>query len=122
MYCPLPLETARILSDNDAKESPMQNALTWLSDRLTLWTLIGLFGQSLFMMRFVVQWIASERARKSVMPEIFWYFSLGGGIIVFTYALHQQDLVFILGQGLGMIIYLRNIYFIRKHARDKNAA
>ncbi len=99
----------------------MQNILTWFLDRLTLWTFIGLFGQSLFMMRFVVQWIASERAKKSVMPEIFWYFSLGGGMIVFIYAIHQQDLVFILGQGLGIIIYLRNIYFIRKHARAENA-
>ena len=92
----------------------MQNILAWLSAHLTLWTLIGLFGQGLFMMRFIVQWIASERAKQSVMPEIFWYFSLGGGLIVFAYAIHQQDLVFMLGQGLGIFIYLRNLYFIRK--------
>jgi len=97
----------------------MQNILPWLSAHLTLWTLVGLFGQTLFMMRFIMQWIASERAKQSVMPEIFWYFSLGGGVIVLIYAIHQQDLVFILGQGLGVFIYLRNIYFIRrkkKHA------
>ncbi len=79
------------------------------------WVLIGLGGQAMFMMRFVMQWIASERAKKSVMPEIFWYFSLTGGIILFAYALHQQDIVFILGQGLGLFIYLRNIWFIHKH-------
>ncbi len=92
----------------------MSSLETWLSAHLTLWTLIGLFGQGLFMMRFLVQWIASERAKQSVMPEIFWYFSLGGGVIVLIYALHQQDPVFILGQGLGVLIYLRNIYFIIK--------
>ena len=86
----------------------------WLIAHLTLWTLFGFFGQSMFMMRFIMQWIASERAKQSVMPEIFWYFSLAGGLMVFIYAIHQQDLVFILGQGLGIFIYVRNIYFIRK--------
>jgi lipid-A-disaccharide synthase-like uncharacterized protein len=80
-----------------------------------MWVAIGFFGQFMFMMRFVSQWIASERAKKSVMPEIFWYFSLGGGLIVFVYALHKKDPVFILGQGLGVFIYLRNIYFIWRH-------
>jgi lipid-A-disaccharide synthase-like uncharacterized protein len=92
----------------------MTTLLAWLDTHLTLWTLIGLFGQTMFMMRFILQWIASEKAKQSVMPEIFWYFSLGGGLIVFAYAVHQQDLVFMLGQGLGVLIYLRNIYFIRK--------
>ena len=79
------------------------------------WVLIGLFGQAMFMMRFVVQWIASEREKKSVMPEVFWYFSLGGGLIVLAYAVHQQDVVFMLGQSLGVLIYLRNIWFIWRH-------
>jgi lipid-A-disaccharide synthase-like uncharacterized protein len=85
----------------------------WLAEQLNPWLLLGLFGQTMFMMRFVFQWIASERAKKSVMPEAFWYFSLAGGIIVFVYALHKKDIVFILGQGLGVFIYLRNIYFIK---------
>jgi lipid-A-disaccharide synthase-like uncharacterized protein len=102
----------------------MQNILPWIEAHLTMWTLIGLFGQSMFMMRFILQWIASERAKASVMPEVFWYFSLGGGLIVFVYAVHQQDLVFMLGQGLGVFIYLRNIWFIhkRKQAATGNAA
>ena len=93
----------------------MQNILSWVSTHFNMWTLLGFFGQGLFMTRFVVQWIASERARKSVMPEIFWYFSLAGGLIVFTYAVHRQDPVFIMGQGLGLFVYVRNIYFIHKH-------
>jgi lipid-A-disaccharide synthase-like uncharacterized protein len=98
----------------------MQNALAWVSAHLTLWTFIGLFAQGLFMMRFVVQWIASERAKKSVVPHTFWYFSLSGGIILLIYAIHQEDPVFILGQGLGLFIYLRNIHFIRKREPSVN--
>lgn len=90
---------------------------TWISVHFSLWTFIGFFGQSLFMMRFVVQWIASEKAKQSIVPEIFWYFSLGGGLIVFVYALHQEDPVFIAGQFLGIFIYLRNLYFVWKNKK-----
>ena len=76
------------------------------------WIIIGFAGQFLFMMRFVVQWVASERAKKSVMPIAFWFFSLGGGVVLLVYALHQADPVFIAGQGLGLIIYLRNLALI----------
>jgi len=99
----------------------MQNIPSWISSHVTLWTIIGLAGQGLFMMRFVMQWIASERARQSIVPEIFWYFSLGGGLVLFIYAIHQQDIVFMLGQGLGLFIYLRNIHFIRKREPSANA-
>ena len=90
----------------------LSTSIAWLQTHVTPWVVLGLCGQFLFMMRFVYQWIASERARASVMPEAFWYFSLGGGLIVFAYAVHQRDPVFILGQGLGVFIYLRNLYFI----------
>src|SRR5580704_10335692 len=93
----------------------LHHSLAWLQTHVTAWVVLGLAGQFLFMMRFIYQWIASERAKKSVMPEAFWYFSLGGGLIVFAYALHLGDIVFILGQGLGVFIYLRNIYFIWRH-------
>jgi len=69
-------------------------------------------------MRFVVQWIASERARKSVMPNAFWFFSIGGGVVLLVYAIYRQDPVFIVGQGLGLFIYLRNIFFIRREKRE----
>jgi lipid-A-disaccharide synthase-like uncharacterized protein len=74
--------------------------------------LVGYIGQALFTMRFVVQWIATERARKSVIPVAFWFFSMGGGLLLFVYALYIRDPVFILGQGLGLFVYLRNLYFV----------
>lgn len=77
-----------------------------------LWVLFGFAAQMMFTARFVVQWIASERARESVMPVAFWYFSLAGGLMLFSYALYRADPVFILGQGLGVVIYLRNLWLI----------
>lgn len=76
------------------------------------WVLIGFLGQFLFMMRFVVQWVHSERLKKSVVPVAFWFFSLGGGAILLIYAIYQKDPVFIMGQGLGLLIYLRNLTLI----------
>ena len=80
--------------------------------KLDWWVLLGYAGQALFTMRFVVQWIATERARKSVIPVAFWFFSIGGGVLLFGYALSRRDPVFILGQGLGLFVYLRNLYFV----------
>lgn len=79
-----------------------------------VWLIIGLSGQLLFSARFLVQWIVSEYHRKSIIPDVFWYFSLAGGGVLFFYAVHKRDPVFILGQGMGFIVYLRNIYFVRK--------
>ncbi len=90
-------------------------ALEWLQNHLDIWVLIGLAGQSMFFMRFLYQWIASEKAKKSVVPEAFWYFSLAGGLIILAYALHKKDVVFIMGQLPGAFIYTRNIYLIRRH-------
>src|ERR1051326_4698456 len=95
--------------------------LAWFQSPLHLLVLFGLLGQALFMMRFVAQWIASEKSQRSVVPEIFWYFSLGGGTILLIYACFRHDPVFILGQGLGLFIYLRNILFIWR-ARLKRRA
>jgi lipid-A-disaccharide synthase-like uncharacterized protein len=86
--------------------------LTWL-------VLVGYAGQALFTMRFVVQWVATERARKSVIPVAFWFFSIGGGLLLFAYALMVQDPVFILGQGFGVFVYLRNLYFVYKEKSAK---
>jgi lipid-A-disaccharide synthase-like uncharacterized protein len=68
----------------------------------------------MFTMRFIVQWIASERKKKSVIPVSFWYLSLGGGLIVLAYAVYRMDPVFILAYLPGNVIYLRNLYFIYK--------
>lgn len=82
-----------------------------------LWILIGFGGQFLFMMRFMVQWIASEKAQKSVIPDLFWYFSLGGGAVLLSYAIYRADPVFIFGQALGLFIYLRNLHFVLRDRR-----
>lgn len=84
------------------------------STKDTIWQIIGFIGQILFSMRFILQWLASEKQKKSVIPISFWYFSMSGSIALLSYAIYQQDPVFILGQSFGMIIYLRNLYFIFK--------
>jgi lipid-A-disaccharide synthase-like uncharacterized protein len=80
----------------------------------TIALVVGFTGQALFSARFLVQWIASERQGKSVVPIAFWYFSVAGGITLFGYAVYRMDPVFILGQGMGVFIYLRNLYLIRR--------
>ncbi len=83
-----------------------------------VWVGVGLFGQMLFGARFLIQWITSEREQRSVIPIAFWYFSIGGAMILLAYAIWRADPVFILGQSTGMIIYVRNLYFIhRERAR-----
>ena len=87
----------------------------WLNVESTaelLWVVFGFGGQLMFTGRFLVQWIASERARKSVMPVLFWYFSLAGGAMLLAYAIYRGDPVFIMGQSLGVVIYLRNLWLI----------
>ncbi|MDP3339391.1 lipid-A-disaccharide synthase N-terminal domain-containing protein [Frigidibacter sp.] len=81
------------------------------------WVIIGLVGQLLFTGRFLVQWLASEKARKSVVPVAFWWFSIGGGLILLAYALYRKDPVFILGQSMGLFIYVRNLWLIRAERR-----
>jgi len=89
----------------------MENAETWI-------LVLGFSGQALFGSRFLVQWIASERQGKSVIPLAFWYLSLGGAVILFSYALIRRDPVFMLGQATGSIVYLRNLALIRREARS----
>ena len=72
----------------------------------------GFLGQALFSVRFLVQWIASERKKDSVVPIHFWYFSVGGGLALLTYAILRQDPVFIVGQAAGLFVYGRNLYLI----------
>jgi lipid-A-disaccharide synthase-like uncharacterized protein len=94
----------------------MQWLMTLLhaDSRLELaWVTFGLAGQLLFTARFLVQWIASEKARRSVVPVAFWYFSMGGGVMLLAYAIYRADPVFILGQAMGVFIYARNLWLIR---------
>lgn len=82
------------------------------------WVLFGMLGQLFFTLRFVVQWIASERAGRSTVPVAFWYLSLLGGVMLFVYALvYRHDSVFTLGQFAGLFVYTRNLALIRRTAR-----
>ncbi len=112
----------------DIFASAAEQLAHWWADTPTtekVWLAVGFSAQLMFSMRFIVQWIASERARASIVPETFWYFSLIGGAMLFAYAIYRLDPVFMLGQGMGLVIYSRNIYFIRNHhkmaTRDEKA-
>ena len=87
--------------------------------QLDWWVALGFMAQGLFSARFLVQWIASERAGHSVIPVAFWMFSIGGGLLLLVYALYRKDPVFIAGQAFGVFVYLRNLYFVM---RDRKVA
>lgn len=95
-----------------------QNHLSRMDSNDIIWLSIGLVGQALFMMRFIVQWIHSERHQKSMIPVSFWYFSLSGGVIVLAYGIHRVDPVIIIGQLPGTFVYARNLMLIRREHRD----
>jgi len=80
----------------------------------TIWLIIGFLGQGIFFMRWVVQWIASERHAESRVPTAFWYMSMIGGLITLAYAIYREDPVFIAGQSIGSIVYLRNLMLIHR--------
>jgi lipid-A-disaccharide synthase-like uncharacterized protein len=90
--------------------------------KLDGWVILGFAAQGLFTMRFVVQWIASERAGRSVIPMAFWIFSISGGLLLLVYALYRKDPVFIAGQAFGVFVYLRNLYFVMRERREAAAA
>ena len=87
----------------------------------TAWLVIGFLGQAFFSMRFLVRWIFSERQRKSIIPVAFWYFSILGGATLLAYAIYREDPVFIAGQGAGLLIYSRNLYFIWRERKTNGA-
>lgn len=91
-------------------------------DQFDTWIALGFIAQLFFTMRFLVQWLASEKAKRSVIPVSFWFFSIGGGFLLLIYAIHRRDPVFIAGQGMGLFIYVRNLMLIHKGRRrdEKN--
>jgi len=79
--------------------------------KLDWWVALGFVAQLLFTGRFLVQWIASEKQNRMVIPIAFWFFSIGGGLLLLVYAIHRRDPVFIAGQAFGVFVYARNLYF-----------
>jgi lipid-A-disaccharide synthase-like uncharacterized protein len=88
-----------------------------IANHLNCWVLFGLLGQLAFSLRFIVQWLVSERRKESVVPVVFWYLSLVGGSILFIYAIYKRDIVFIIGQGSGLIVYIRNLVLISRRKK-----
>jgi lipid-A-disaccharide synthase-like uncharacterized protein len=86
-------------------------------DVAKVWLAVGLLGQACFFLRFLIQWIASERRGESVVPIYFWYFSIAGGLILLAYAVFRLDPVFILGQSVGLLVYVRNLWLIARRRR-----
>jgi lipid-A-disaccharide synthase-like uncharacterized protein len=107
-----------LVSLSQAVGDYLQNAFVM---QLNWWLVLGYAGQALFSMRFIVQWLASEWAGRSVIPIAFWFFSIGGGVLLFLYALYIHDPVFILGQGAGLFVYLRNLYFVVRERKLRAA-
>ena len=85
------------------------------------WLILGFAAQGLFAARFIVQWAISEHRKESVVPPAFWFLSLSGGLLLFVYAIHRMDPVFILGQGSGLFIYTRNIMLIYRKRKQETA-
>jgi lipid-A-disaccharide synthase-like uncharacterized protein len=88
---------------------------------LDWWVLLGFVAQAFFTARFLVQWIASERAGRSVIPLAFWIFSIGGGALLLIYALYRKDPVFIAGQAFSFFVYSRNLYFVLRERKPVRA-
>jgi len=84
----------------------------------TYWLVIGFVGQIAFGARFVIQWLVSEKKGESTIPITFWYCSIIGSVILLTYAIHREDPVFILGQSLGSVIYIRNLILIDRKRKS----
>ncbi|RMD63184.1 MAG: hypothetical protein D6824_05730 [Planctomycetota bacterium] len=82
------------------------------------WVFLGLLGQTMFFLRLAVQWIASERKRDSVVPTIYWWFSLAGGVMLLTYFIWRKDVVGVLGQSTGAFVYARNLWLIANRSRN----
>jgi lipid-A-disaccharide synthase-like uncharacterized protein len=89
--------------------------------RFDLWAAFGVLAQLVFGARFIVQWIASEKAERSVIPVGFWFLSIAGGLMTLIYGFARRDIVIIMGQALSIFIYVRNLMLIAKEAKAKKA-
>ncbi len=86
-----------------------------------IWLGLGILAQVLFFSRFFFQWLASERAGKSIVPDVFWWLSISGASLLLAYSIYRADPIFILGQSCGVLIYTRNIWLIRREKLNSAA-
>lgn len=92
-----------------------------MSNSEYIWLAVGLLGQGIFSARFIIQWLVSEKEKKSIIPVAFWYLSLVGGLTLLLYALYKRDPVFIIGQFSGIFIYSRNLFLIHRERSSRLA-
>ena len=112
----IPEDIIRKIISESANINPLRQP-----DEPVFWLILGFIAQLLFSSRMLIQWYASEKAKKSVVPVMFWYFSLGGSGLLLSYAIYRQDPVFILGQGFGFIVYVRNLILIAASENTKKS-
>jgi lipid-A-disaccharide synthase-like uncharacterized protein len=99
----------------------LSHAGAWLTTD-HIWLTVGFLGQFLFGSRFLIQWFKSELVGRSVIPLSFWYCSVAGGVVLLAYAIYKMDPVFITGQGMGLIVYGRNLFLIARERRATTEA
>ena len=95
----------------------MNNINKFLHSSDSFWVCLGLFSQFMFFLRFFIQWLASEIKKKSYIPTVFWYFSLIGSSGLLIYSIHRKDIVFMIGQSFGLLLYARNVYLSRPNKK-----
>lgn len=114
------LETIKkIVANSDDSKTKLKEIKKTLKKENYFWYFIGILGEALFGSRMFVQWIASENAKKNVIPVSFWYLSLAGSVLSFSYAIQLGDPVFILSKGAGFFIYVRNVALLFKEKKTK---
>lgn len=103
----------KVLANSNSSTSKVKEIQNVIKNDSYIWYVIGFLGEAIFGSRMLVQWIASEKAKKNIVPELFWYLSLAGSVLVFVYALHLQDPVFVISKGAGLFVYIRNVVLLR---------
>lgn len=103
----------KVLTSSNSSTNKIKEIQKIIKNDSYIWYVIGFLGEAIFGSRMLVQWIASEKAKKNIVPELFWYLSLAGSVLVFVYALHLQDPVFVISKGAGLFVYIRNVVLLR---------
>ncbi|MGB0768625.1 MAG: lipid-A-disaccharide synthase N-terminal domain-containing protein [Phycisphaeraceae bacterium] len=116
-----PVQYAQLLEEDHRNRPTYMRILNITTTAGIMWVFVGIFAQVLFMGRMIVQWIASERSKRSVVPPIFWWMSLGGSSMLIVYFLWRKDIVGVFGQATGWIVYVRNLVLIARETGDPDA-